>query len=267
MALHDGFMAHEEGLSTGSGKRIYRTVSEKRRIVELPLQSGASVAKVAQAEGVNSHQVFDWRRACLKGKLKLKGERSAALLPEHLRREDVTHTPEHACCPDCGGSLKQFGQDVSEQLEYVPESFKVIRHVRPKFACAACERVVEAPAPSRPIERGLAGPALLAHVLVSKFCDHQPLYRQSEMYARQGVEIERIARSACSCVAQSMSSPCARSTPAIRLCRCSRPAPVKPKPQGCGRTSAMNALPARRPLRPCGSLIQRTARENIRVRI
>jgi len=62
-----------------------------------------------------------------------------------------------------------------------PESFKVIRHVRPKFACAACERVVEAPAPSRPIERGLAGPALLAHVLVSKYCDHQPLYRQSEI--------------------------------------------------------------------------------------
>jgi transposase len=112
-------------------------------------------------------------------------------LPEHLKREAVTHAPEHTCCPDCGGVLKHFGEDVSEQLEYVPESFKVIRHVRPKFACAACERVVEAPAPSRPIERGLAGPALLAHVLVSKFCDHLPLYRQSEIYARQGVEIER----------------------------------------------------------------------------
>ena len=70
------------------------------------------------------------------------------------------------------GALKQFGEDVSEQLEYVPVSFKVIRHVRPKFACAACERVVEAPAPSRLIERRLAGPALLAHVLVSKFCDY-----------------------------------------------------------------------------------------------
>jgi transposase len=112
-------------------------------------------------------------------------------LPAHLPRQAVTHMPEHECCPPCGGSLKQFGEDVSEQLEYVPESFRVIRHVRPKFACAACERVVEAPAPSRPIERGLAGPALLAHVLVSKYCDHQPLYRQSEIYARQGVEIER----------------------------------------------------------------------------
>ena len=75
--------------------------------------------------------------------------------------------------------------------EYVPARFKVIRHVRPKLSCAGCERIVQAAAPSRPIERGLAGPGLLAHVLVSKYCDHQPLYRQAEMYAREGVELER----------------------------------------------------------------------------
>ena len=74
-------MDHEEGVSSGSGKRVYRRVAEKRRIVELTLQPGASVAKVAQAEGVNSHQVFDWRRAYLKGKLEPKGQKSAALLP------------------------------------------------------------------------------------------------------------------------------------------------------------------------------------------
>ena len=79
-------------------------------------------------------------------------------LPEHLPREVVTHVPERDCCPDCGGQLRQFGEDVTEQLEYIPENFKVIRHVRPKFACTGCDRVVEAPAPSRPIERGLAGP-------------------------------------------------------------------------------------------------------------
>ena len=112
-------------------------------------------------------------------------------LPEHLPREVVTHLPQGDCCPDCGGQLRPFGEDVAEQLEYIPESFKVIRHVRPKFACSGCDRVVEAPAPSRPIERGLAGPGLLAHVLMSKFGDHLPLYRQSEIYARQGVEIER----------------------------------------------------------------------------
>ncbi len=110
-------------------------------------------------------------------------------LPEHLEREVITHVPGRDCCPDCGAQLRKFGEDISEQLEYIPDSFKVIRHVRPKFNCTGCDRVVEAPAPSRPIERGLAGPALLAHVLVSKFADHLPLYRQSEIYARQGVDI------------------------------------------------------------------------------
>jgi transposase len=112
-------------------------------------------------------------------------------LPEHLPREAVTHAPNRDGCPDCGGPLRQFGEDISEQLEYIPDTFKVIRHVRPKFSCSGCDRVVEAPAPSRPIERGLAGPSLLAHVIVSKFSDHLPLYRQSEIYARQGVSISR----------------------------------------------------------------------------
>jgi transposase len=112
-------------------------------------------------------------------------------LPEHLPREVVTQVPNQDCCPDCGSQLRQFGQDISEQLEYIPASFKVIRNVRPKFACSGCDRIVEAPAPSRPIERGLAGPGLLAHVIVSKFSDHLPLYRQSEIYARQDVDISR----------------------------------------------------------------------------
>ncbi len=93
-------------------------------------------------------------------------------LPEDLPREEITHAPAHTCCPDCGGGLRKFGEDVSEQLERIPASFKVIRHVRPKFACPDCERVIEAPAPVRPIECGLPGPALLGHVLVSKFGDY-----------------------------------------------------------------------------------------------
>lgn len=112
-------------------------------------------------------------------------------LPEHLKREEKIHKAESDCCPDFGAGLRHFGDDISEQLEYVPESFKVIRHVRPKFTCTGCDRVVEAPAPSRPIERGLAAPSLLAHVIVSKYADHLPLFRQSEIYARQGVEISR----------------------------------------------------------------------------
>ena len=69
--------------------------------------------------------------------------------------------------------------------------FKVIRRVRPKLACARCDTIVQAPAPTRPIERGMAGPGLLAHVLVSKYSDHLPLYRQAEIYAREGVELDR----------------------------------------------------------------------------
>lgn len=112
-------------------------------------------------------------------------------LPPHLPRETVEHTPEAVCCPDCGGKLKPLGEDVSEVLEYVPASFKVVRHVRPKFACSGCDTIVQASAPSRPIDKGLAGPSLLAHVLVAKYCDHQPLYRQSGIYARAGLELER----------------------------------------------------------------------------
>jgi transposase len=111
-------------------------------------------------------------------------------LPAHLPRESVVH--QGSCsCPQCGGELQRLGEDVSEVLEYVPSHFKVIRHVRPKLSCAHCQTIVQTPAPSRPIARGLAGPGLLAHVLVSKYCDHLPLYRQSEIYARAGVDLER----------------------------------------------------------------------------
>lgn len=121
----------------------------------------------------------------------VQGKSARKPLPEHLPREVRKYLPKQEACPDCGGKLKLLGEDVSEILEYVPARFKVIRQVRPKLACACCERIVQAAAPSRPIERGVAGPSLLAHVLVSKYCDHLPLYRQSEIYAREGVELER----------------------------------------------------------------------------
>ena len=112
-------------------------------------------------------------------------------LPSHLPRETQTISPESEACPSCGGRLRTLGEDVSEILEYVPASFKVIRIVRPRCACAACDAIVQAPAPSRPIDRGLAGPGLLAHVLVGKYADHLPLNRQSEIYAREGVDLSR----------------------------------------------------------------------------
>jgi transposase len=112
-------------------------------------------------------------------------------LPAHLPREVRKILPKEAVCPDCGGELKSLGEDIAEMLEYVPARFRVIRQVRPKLACSRCDKIVQAEAPSRPIARGLAGPGLLAHVLVSKYCDHLPLYRQAEIYAREGVELDR----------------------------------------------------------------------------
>ena len=115
-------------------------------------------------------------------------------LPEHLPRQEVVHQPANngACtCPACGGKMGKLGEDVSEVLNYVPGHFEVIRHVRPKYACHACDAITQAPPPPMPTPRGRATPATLAHLLVAKYCDHLPLYRQAEIYARDGVELDR----------------------------------------------------------------------------
>jgi len=112
-------------------------------------------------------------------------------LPAHLTREDVRLDVEHQTCPCCGGTLHLIGETVSEMLDHVPARLRVIRICRPRYGCRACGSIHQAPAPERPIAKGLATPALLAHVLVSKYCDHLPLYRQSQIFARQGVEIDR----------------------------------------------------------------------------
>lgn len=114
-------------------------------------------------------------------------------LPEHLPREEVRHEAP-ACCPACGGAkLSVLGEDRREVLEYIPASFKVVVHVRPKVSCRTCEAIGQAPAPAVPLERSLPGPGLLAHVAASKFCDHLPLYRQSEIHARSGLGLTRAA--------------------------------------------------------------------------
>jgi transposase len=112
-------------------------------------------------------------------------------LPAHLPRERIVHEPAPACA--CCGStvLRKLGEDVTELLEYVPSSFKVIQLVRPKLSCRACETIVQAPLPSLPIERGRPGPGLLAHVAVAKYADGLPLYRQSAIYAREGIDLDR----------------------------------------------------------------------------
>lgn len=151
-----------------------------------PMQPGAESG--VESKNANVTDIEDARK-----KRKAKTTRPTLRhLPEHLPREDVIHTDSPNCtCSACGAGLRQIGQDVSEVLEYEPGSFKVIRHIRPRFACVGCNTITQASAPSRPIERGLAGAGLLAHVLVGKYCDHLPLYRQSQIYAREGVEIDR----------------------------------------------------------------------------
>jgi transposase len=94
-------------------------------------------------------------------------------------------------CPSCGGELRAFASDADELLDVVPVNWRVIRHIRPKYSCRKCERIVQAPAQPKPIARGKASFATLAHVVVAKFDHHLPLYRQAEMMAAQGIDIDR----------------------------------------------------------------------------
>jgi transposase len=113
-------------------------------------------------------------------------------LPGHLPRIETIIDIEDKTCRCCRGALHQIGEDLSERLDVIPAQFRVLVTRRPKYACRACEEgVTQAPAPARLIEGGLPTEALVAHVLVAKFADHCPLYRQAQIYARQGVELDR----------------------------------------------------------------------------
>lgn len=112
-------------------------------------------------------------------------------LPDHLPRELITIDTDQTGCSNCGGDVHPAGEQVSEMLDWVPAQLRVIRIRRPKYACRSCGTLHQAPAPDRPIAKGLATPALIAQVLISKYCDHLPLYRQSQIFARQGVTLHR----------------------------------------------------------------------------
>jgi transposase len=113
-------------------------------------------------------------------------------LPSHLPREEIVIDVENKTCACCGGLKHRIGEDVSERLDVIPVQLKVIVTRRPKYACQACAgEVVQAPAPERLIENGIPTEALVAHVLVAKYADHTPLYRQAQIYARQGITLDR----------------------------------------------------------------------------
>lgn len=168
------------------------------------MQFGKSSERIArqieqlelQLEELETGEAEDISKAEAEGRPAVTQERKAKRkpLPEHLPRHEIVHEPANdgACtCPDCGAGMAKLGEDITEVLDYVPGRFQVIRHVRPKYACKACDVITQAPAPAMPTPRGRATPSTLAHLLVSKYCDHLPLYRQSEIYARDGVDLDR----------------------------------------------------------------------------
>jgi transposase len=164
-----------------SSERITRQIEQ----LELQLEE----LETGEAEE-SAHAAADDRPEPIRQRTKPKRKP----LPDHLPRQEIVHQPgaDGACrCPDCGAGMAKLGEDVTEVLDYVPGRFQVIRHVRPKYACKACDAITQAPAPAMPTPRGRATPAMLAHLLVSKYCDHLPLYRQSEIYARDGLDLDR----------------------------------------------------------------------------
>ena len=120
-----------------------------------------------------------------------RGRPKRERLPEHLPRVEERHDLPSKDCPACGQGLESIGEEIAEQLDIIPSKFFVRRHVRPKYCCRACQSIHSAGMPAQPIAKAIAAPGLLAHVLVSKFADHLPFYRQEEIYAREGVEIAR----------------------------------------------------------------------------
>ncbi len=113
-------------------------------------------------------------------------------IPPNFPRETISiPAPDSDNCGECGGSMGLLGTDITEVLDFVPAQWIVKSYERPKFACKACDHISQAPAPGLPVPRGKAGAGLLAHVAISKYCDHLPLYRQAEIYARQGLDLSR----------------------------------------------------------------------------
>ena len=119
-----------------------------------------------------------------------KKQPKRAPLPAELPRTLIHHEPEKNLC-NCGCQLKRVGEDVSEKLDYVPGEFTVERHIRGKWACAQCETIIQAPIPAQVIDKGIPTAGLLAQVLVAKYSDHLPLYRQERIFARAGFAIPR----------------------------------------------------------------------------
>ena len=166
---HDRF-----GASSERGRKLI----DQMELELEDLEAGASEATTATALA-NGAEVSSFTRR----------KPVRAPLPAHLPRERVVIAAPSAC-PCCGGKLAKLGEDITETLEVVPRQWKVVQTVREKFTCRSCEAITQPPAPFHPIARGRAGPNLLAMILDAKFAQHQPLNRQSEVYGREGIDLD-----------------------------------------------------------------------------
>lgn len=167
-----------------SSEKIARTIEQlELRLEELEAETPAASDDASAANGEPSSPIEQSSPPDRK-----KSARRA--LPAHLPCREVVHEPS-CTCPTCGGEMRKVGEDVTQVLDYVPGHFEVVKHIRPALSCRRCESMAQSPMPTLPIERGLPGAGLLAHILISKYCDHLPLYRQSGIYARDGVDLDR----------------------------------------------------------------------------
>jgi transposase len=163
--------------------------ARSERLPEEQLQLGLEALEQAIAKGDAEAEKQDPE---LRKDNAAKRRASRGALPAHLPRIEVTLAPEDTACPCCQAAMTVIGEDTSERLDVIPAQYRVIVTKRPKLACRACAgTVVQAPAPARLIEGGIPTEALVAHVLVARYADHLPLYRQTQMMARQGVILER----------------------------------------------------------------------------
>jgi len=165
---HDRF-----GASSERGRKLLDQMELQLEELEAAASEDASVASA------NDTTVREFTR----------GKPVRAPLPANLPRERVA-VPAPTACPCCGGKLAKLGESITETLEVIPRRWKVIQTVREKFTCRSCETITQPPAPFHPIARGRAGPNLLAMVLDAKFAQHQPLNRQSDVYAREGIDLD-----------------------------------------------------------------------------
>jgi transposase len=170
-------------------KRLKFAATSERFASTLAPEQKSLLEETLEADLAELDRELDRERGQAKDKTEKKTPKRAPL-PPHLPRRDVTHEPTDTSC-GCGQPMQRIGEDVAEKLDYQPGVFTVERHVRGKWACRCCQKLVQAPVPPHVIDKGIPTSGLLAHLLVAKFMDHLPLYRQEHIFERAGHLIAR----------------------------------------------------------------------------